>query len=349
MAGWPGGGRLDGGLLDGGLLDGGLLDGGRFDGGRAVRPAPSRVLVIRLSALGDFIMALPAMAAIRSHHPAADITLLTTRPFAELARRSGWFDRIEIDTRPRWRDLAGWARLRRMLRAGRFDRVYDLQSQDRTAMYFRLLWPGRRPEWSGIAPGASHPHTDPRRRHMHAFDIHAAQLAVAGIAAIGAPDLGWLDDDIRSLGLPSRFALLIPGSAPHRPAKRWPAARYGALASQLVDRGITPVILGTPDEQALADTIRAVCPKARDLIGRTSLFTIAGLARSATFAIGNDTGPMHLIALVGCRVVSLFSSESNPDRSAPRGPNVIVLRRGDLRALAVDEVDAALRASAPTF
>jgi ADP-heptose:LPS heptosyltransferase len=143
--------------------------------------------------------------------------------------------------------------------------------------------------------------------------------------------------------------LLIPGSAPHRPAKRWPAARYGALASQLVDRGITPVILGTPDEQALADTIRAVCPKARDLIGRTSLFTIAGLARSATFAIGNDTGPMHLIALVGCRVVSLFSSESNPDRSAPRGPNVIVLRRGDLRALAVDEVDAALRASAPTF
>jgi ADP-heptose:LPS heptosyltransferase len=314
--------------------------------GRAVRPGPARILVIRLSALGDFIMALPAMAAIRAHHRAADITLLTTAPFVELARRSGWFDRVEIDSRPRWHDPAGWARLRRSLRAGRYDRVYDLQSQDRTALYFRLLWPGRRPEWSGIAPGASHRHGDPARARMHAFDIHAAQLAVAGIAEIGQPDLGWLDADIRGLGLPSRFALLAPGSAPHRPAKRWPAARYGALASRLVDRGITPVILGGPDEQGLADSIRAVCPKARDLIGQTSLFTIAGLARHAAYAIGNDTGPMHLIALLGCRAVSLFSSESNPDRSAPRGPNVTILRRSDLATLTVDEVDAALGAGA---
>jgi ADP-heptose:LPS heptosyltransferase len=301
-----------------------------------------RVLVIRLSALGDFIMALPAMAAIRNHHPTADITLLTTPPFAELGRRSGWFDRIEIDPRPRWADLAGWIRLRRRLRAGRFDRVYDLQSQDRTGLYFRLLWPGRRPEWSGIAPGSSHRHADPARRLMHAYDIHTAQLALVGIAEIAVPDLAWLDEDIRGLGLPSRFALLVPGSAPHRPAKRWPAARFGALASRLVDRGITPVVIGAPSEQALADTIRAVCPKARDLTGRTSLFTIASLARGATFAIGNDTGPMHLIALVGCKVVSLFSAESNPERSAPRGLAVTVLRQSDLAALTVDEVDAAL-------
>jgi len=300
-----------------------------------------RVLVIRLSALGDFIMALPAMAAIRRHHPAAEITLLTSKPLAELGERSGWFNRVTIDTRPRWSNPSGWARLRNWLRAGRFDRVYDLQSQDRTALYFRLFWPGRRPEWSGIAPGASHPHRDPNRRHMHAFDIHAAQLRLAGITDIPPPDLNWLDDDIRVLGLPSRFALLVPGSAPHRPAKRWPASRYGALASALVDRGITPVILGTAAEQALADTIRAICPKARDLTGQTSLFTIAGLARRAQFAVGNDTGPMHLIALIGCRVVSLFSSESNPTRSAPRGENVTVLHRPDLEALAVNEVTVA--------
>jgi ADP-heptose:LPS heptosyltransferase len=311
--------------------------------GRAVRPAPgARILVIRLSALGDFIMALPAMEAIRRRHPAAEITLLTTLPFAELGRRSGWFDQVEIDPRPRWRDLAGWARLRRRLRAGRFDRVYDLQSQDRTALYFRLLWPGKRPEWSGIAPGASHRHTDPARRHMHAFDIHAAQLALAGIPEIPMPDLAWLDEDIRVLGLPSRFALLAPGSSPHRPAKRWPAARFGALASRLVDAGITPLVIGGAAEQALADSIRAVCPKARDLIGQTSLFMIAGLARRAVVAVGNDTGPMHLIALLGCPVVSLFSAESNPDRSAPRGPHVTMLRRSSLSDLTVDEVAAAL-------
>ncbi len=287
-----------------------------------------RILVIRLSALGDFVMALPAMAAIRRHHPTAEITLLTGKPLAELAKRSGWFNRVEIDPRPGWRNLAAWWRLRRWLRAGRFDRVYDLQSQDRTAIYFRLFWPGRRPEWSGIAPGASHPHTDPDRRHMHAFDIHAAQLAVAGIADIPPPDLSWLDESTSKLGLPSRIALLVPGSAPHRPAKRWPPERYAALAQRLVAAKITPVVVGIAEEKPLADVIRTLCQ-------------IAALARRAQFAVGNDTGPMHLIALAGCRVVSLFSDESDPARSAPRG-EVTVLHRPDLAELSVDEVATVL-------
>jgi ADP-heptose:LPS heptosyltransferase len=300
-----------------------------------------RILVIRLSALGDFIMALPAMAAIRRHHPTADITLLTTKPLAELGKRSGWFSHVEIDPKPRWGNLGTWWRLRRWLRAGRFDRVYDLQSQDRTAIYFRLFWPGRRPEWSGIAPGASHPHTDPGRGHMHALDIHAAQLAVAGIADIPPPDLSWLEDSKSKLGLPSRIALLVPGSAPHRPAKRWPTENYAALAQRLVAAKITPVIIGVAAEKPLADVIRTLCPKARDLTGQTSLFQIATLARRAQFAVGSDTGPMHLIAMVGGRVVSLFSDESNPVRSAPRG-DVTVLHRPDLAELSVEEVAAAL-------
>ncbi len=304
-------------------------------------PDARRILVIRLSALGDFIMALPAMAAIRRYHPDAEISLLTTKPLAELAKQSGWFNHIEIDPRPGWREIGKWIRLRRWLRACRFDRVYDLQSQDRTALYFRLFWPNRSPEWSGIAPGASHRHIDPARRRMHAFDIHAAQLAIAGICDIPQPDLVWLDEDTRKFGLPSRIALLVPGSAPHRPAKRWPAAQYGALAQLLVDQGITPVVIGTADERPLAQAIRAICPKARDLTGQTSLFAIAGLARRAAFAIGSDTGPMHLIAMIGCRVISLFSDESNPARSAPRG-NVTVLHRPDLADLPLEEVAMAI-------
>ncbi len=305
-------------------------------------PFPN-ILVIRLSALGDFIMALPAMAAIRRHHAGARITLLTTKPLVKFAERSGWFDKIEVDSRPTWRDPGGWIRLRRRLRAGGFDRVYDLQSQDRTALYFRLFWPGKRPEWSGIAPGASHPHTDPGRKHMHAYDIHAAQLKVAGIADIATPNLDWLDDeDIGSFDLPERFALLVPGSAPHRPAKRWPAAQYGALAGWLAGKGITSVVIGTEAEKDLAAEIGAICPHAIDLTGRTSLFAIAALARRAVAAVGNDTGPMHLIAMIGCPVISLFSSESDPKRSAPRGQSVVVMQRDDLSALSAEEVAAAL-------
>ena len=172
---------------------------------------------------------------------------------------------------------------------------------------------------------------------MHALDIHAAQLCVAGIAEIAVPDLSWLDENTRALGLPSHIALLVPGSAPHRPAKRWPTAAYGALARILVEHGITPVVIGTAGERPLAEAIRAACPKTRDLTGQTSLFAIGGLARRAVFAIGSDTGPMHLIAMVGCEVVSLFSAESNPARSAPRG-KVTVLQRPDLADLGVPEV-----------
>jgi ADP-heptose:LPS heptosyltransferase len=304
-------------------------------------PHIRRILVIRLSALGDFVMALPAMGAIRRHHPDADITLLTSKPLVELGKKSTWFNRVEIDSKPRWRDIGAWLRLRRLLRAGRFDRVYDLQSQDRTAIYFRLFWPGKPPQWSGIAPGASHPHTDPERKNMHAFDIHAAQLRVAGIAAVPAPDLAWLDEDVKRYGLPSRIALLVPGSAPHRPAKRWPTSAYGSLGTALVDRGITPVVIGTAEERPLAEAIRAACPKARDLTGQTSLLAIAGLARRAAFAIGSDTGPMHLVAMAGCPVISLFSAESNPLRSAPRG-KVTVLHCSDLADLPADAVINAL-------
>jgi ADP-heptose:LPS heptosyltransferase len=283
------------------------------------------------------------MAAIRRHHAASHITLLTSAGLAELGEKSGWFDRIEIDERPRWLDVPGWLRLRRRLRAGRYDRVYDLQAQDRTALYFRLFWPGKRPEWSGIARGASHPHRDPNRGRMHALDIHAAQLRIAGIESIPKPDLGWIDDPgLAALELPQPFALLVPGAAAHRPAKRWPIDSYAALARRLADRGITPVVVGNASERSLADRIRTGCPEAYPLTGRTSLLAVGGLAKRAIAAIGNDTGPMHLAAMVGCRSVVLFSADSNPDRAAPRGPNVTILRRDDLADLPVDEVADAL-------
>src|SRR5258708_22193418 len=89
-------------------------------------------------------------AAIRAFHRDAEITLLTTRPYAEFARLAPYFDRVWIDERPGWANPAGVWRLRPRLRAGRLRRVYDLQTPLRTAIY---LQPERRthcPEWSGI-------------------------------------------------------------------------------------------------------------------------------------------------------------------------------------------------------
>jgi len=300
--------------------------------------AKDRVLVIKLGALGDFVQAFGPFAAIRRHHADAHVTLLTTAPFADLARASRLFDDVWIDARPKAIEMAGWLALRRRLRDGGFKRIYDLQTSDRSSFYFRLFWPGPYPEWSGIAKGCSHPHANPWRDFMHTVERQAEQLKMAGIDRVPSPDLAWMQADAARFGLPSRFALLVPGGALHRPAKRWPAARFGALAAWLADRGVQPVLLGLASEADVVAAVRAACPNALSVAGATSLFDIAALARRAALAVGNDTGPMHLIAAAGCPSVVLFSNDSDPALCAPRGDRVTVLRRERLDALAVEDV-----------
>lgn len=295
------------------------------------------ILVVKLGALGDFVQAMGPFAAIRTHHGDNPITLLTTAPYADLAAASPWFDRVWLDRRPKPWQVAAWAELAGRLRGGGFVRVYDLQTSDRSAWYFRLL--GRGVEWSGVARGCSHPHANPRRDFMHTVDRQAEQLAMAGIAEVPPPDLSWVPAETESYGLPDRFALIVPGGAPHRPGKRWPAEAYGALCRRLAEAGIAPVLLGTGRERAELAAIGTACPQAVDLMDRTSFLDIAGLARRAELAVGNDTGPMHLAAAAGCRSVVLFSGESDPTLCAPRG-RVTVLRRERLSGLAVDEVAA---------
>ncbi|MBI2239229.1 MAG: glycosyltransferase family 9 protein [Magnetospirillum gryphiswaldense] len=288
------------------------------------------VLVIKLGALGDFVQAFGPFAAIRAHHPDAEITLLTTRPFAEMAVASPWFDHVWLDEKPRLWQLGKVAALRAKLRGGRFTRVYDLQTSDRSGWYFRLMGAGV--EWSGIAKGCSHPHANPRRDFMHTIDRQAEQLAMAGIESVPAPDLSWTEADLSRFGLPRPYALLCPGGAPHRPAKRWPAEYFGQLAQWLVERGITPVLLGTDKEKAEIDKIAAACPQARPLVGQTGFLDILGLGRQALVAVGNDTGPMHLAAASQVPSLVLFSAESDPALCAPRG-RVVILRQDDLADL----------------
>jgi len=299
----------------------------------------SHILVIKLGALGDFVQALGPFAAIRAHHAESHITLLTTRPFAEFALASPWFDQVWIDDKPKWWRLDKMAALGAKLRSGGFSRVYDLQTSGRSGRYFALM--GKNPEWSGIAEGCSHPHANPGRDFMHTMERQREQLEMAGITDFPGPDLGWIKSDLARFGLPARFALLCPGGAPHRPAKRWPAERFAALAIWLAERGITPVLLGTHKEESEIAVIRARCPQAVDLADRTSFLDIAALAGHAVCAIGNDTGPMHLIAAAGAKALVLFSDESDPLLCAPRG-KVTVLRRPSLSALDPDEVEAAL-------
>lgn len=295
-----------------------------------------KILVIKLGALGDFILALGAMEAVRRHHKDAHITLLTTRMFKDMAERSGYFNNIIVDSRPKFYELGDWYFLFRHLNAGNFTRVYDLQLNDRTKVYRRLFM--NAPEWSGVIAGSPLFYPNPGWRNMHAFKRHQEILKVAGID-MQMPDISWMTSDISLIKPKEPYILFIPGSAPTRPEKRWPALRYGALGLKLIKDGYQVAVLGTKAEAEEIGRVVAACPGAIDLCGRTSLYDLATLARGAAGAVGNDTGPTHLVALSGCPTIALFCSKvSNPAHSAPVGKSVQAIAAEDLGDISVGDV-----------
>lgn len=270
---------------------------------------PQRILVIRLDGLGDFMLSIGAMQAIRRHHPDAHITLLTTWPFVDVAQRSGCFDDIWIDARLKFHQLRQWFAQARRLNAAKFTRVYDLQASERTALYYRLFIGKKKPEWVGAA------------------DIES-----------GYPDLSFMHSDVSAFGLKKPYVLLVPGSDPRRPDKRWPALKYGALARKLMIQDYDVAVLGTNAEREVIARILKSCPQAHDLGGRTSFYDIVALGTGAAAAVGNDTGPLHILSLAGCPTLALFSAASDPALSAPVGDNVTVIQTDDLGDLSVEEV-----------
>lgn len=301
-----------------------------------------KILVIKLSALGDFLMALGPMAAIRRHHPDAHITIMTTRPFADMAGRSGYADAVEVVTRAKFYEIGAWLRMYKFLNGGGFSRVYDLQLNGRSNNYFRLL--RKKPVWSGIAPGAAHNYAaeNPAWRQMHAFTRHKTMLARLGID-VTVPDMRWMQTDVSLLAPKGPYVLLFPGCAPQHPYKRWPAAKFAALALKLQHQGYEVCLIGTAAEQDAIAKIKSIAPDCRDLAGRTSLYDIATLAAGAAAAVGNDTGPSHLAALSGCPVVVLFSGVTDPALSAPVGDAVTVIQSEDIADISVDDVLKQLR------
>jgi ADP-heptose:LPS heptosyltransferase len=308
-----------------------------------------RVLVIKFGGLGDVVRSFAALVRIREAHPEAEITVLTTPPYAPLYAASPYVDRVESDGRSKEfrKTFALIVRLRR----SRYDRVYDLQTSARSSRLFYGMLPFP-PQWSGIALGASHRHRNPHRDSMHALEQKADQLKAAGIwpdapitpGQAPPPDLSWAvfndqpNHSPKFFGLAEPFCLMVPGASLHRPCKRWPVERYAALARVLRAEGLNVGVIAGPAEKDLA----AAIPLAKDLTGKTDLLQIASLGARAAFAVGNDTGPTHILAAAGAPTLVLFSSDSDPALCAPRGRRVALLRQDRLSDLPLDTVLSAL-------
>lgn len=304
--------------------------------------AQEQILVIKLGAIGDFALSIVAMQSIKRHHPNATLTLLTRPQCRRLAEAIALFDDIILDSQPRLVEVPKLMSLRRRLLAPRFDRVYDLQRSDRSCGYFRLLWP-HRPEWVGTCHGATYRYEKPRDGVHHIVERERQQIALAGVEAGRYPDLSMITDDVEAEGLGDAPFLLVPGSSLKKPEKRWPAEHYARLAEGLLERGFTPVLTGGPEERDLVGEIAAKVAGAVDLTDRCPLLSLVGLARRSVGAVGNDTGPTHIIALSGCPTLTLFSGATEPRATGPWGEDTGFLQREPLHDLDPKDVLAAIR------
>ena len=302
-----------------------------------------RVLVIKLGAMGDMVQATGPFQAIRDHHSDAHIALLTTRAYKEFADSGKWFDEVLIDKRPTWHEWRSWTKLILKIRQKKYNRIYDLQTSDRTAIIFHLLRLFYKVDWCGAALGCSHYHDNPKRDLMHTLERQAEQLSLASVTNVPPPNLNNIRSDGQKFNLPEPYVLIAPGGSSHRPEKRWPKKNYAKLAKRLFSKGITPVVIGGSAEKQIGSEITAYCPEAKDLTTKTSMIDIIGLSRRASGSVGNDTGPMHIIGATGTPTLVLFSHSSDPAVCGQRGEDVKILRFQSLEDLSVDEVEANMR------
>jgi ADP-heptose:LPS heptosyltransferase len=304
------------------------------------------ILVIKLGALGDIIQAMGAFKRVRDVHPNAHITLMTTKGFKTLAEDCGYFDDIYVDHRPKWYDIGGLIAVSRFIKCGLdgqgFERVYDMQNNDRSKLYFRFFPKDR--EWVGTAKGASHrdPASKEARRKGHIFERLCDTLSYGGLKDIKIDKLEWMQGDISELGLKEPYVIIVPGCAPSRPEKRWLNDRYIEIANKLSAKDIQPVIIGTDAEKDVTTAIANGCESALDLTGKTSLYQVANLARNAKACIGNDTGPMHIIGPVGCPCVILYPGSSNAVRYRALGEKITTIQKEHMSDISAEDAFNAL-------
>jgi heptosyltransferase-1 len=300
-----------------------------------------RILLVRLSAIGDVLQCLHGLADLRASRPDASIHWLVEDRCAAVLEGHPHLDGIVVFERKAFRRewarpwlwpaaVARLLRLRRALLDLRPDAAVDLQGNLKGALLCRLSGAPRR---LALAPG----HGGREGAHRFATEIvplppapvHRADRARALLAPLGArPGAGSARvGAVAPAGpAPAPYAVLHPGVSGFGAFKRWPAERWAELARAIRERAGCDVLLTAgPGEEALADRVAALSGgAARRAAPTPSLADLGRLLARAAVVVGADTGPVHMAALLGAPTVALFGPK-DPAVYAPRGPRVAVV------------------------
>jgi len=310
-----------------------------------------RLLIVRLSAMGDVIHTLPAAEALRAAFPKAMIGWLIEERWVELlcapgAPRRGprsaqrplvdWVHTVNLKG---WRTslfevqtIERIARVWNDVRAARYQVAVDLQGAIRSGVLAR--WSGA-PMVYGAAESRESPASLWYTRQVAARGIHVIEQNLSVVETVtqrkvAVPPVDFPTDPraetvCRELLAQHRirdYAILNPGAG--WGAKRWPSQRYGEVAPRLRDYGLHCFVNCGPGEEQLGEEVSAASGGAAQAL-RLTITELVALTRGAKLFVGGDTGPLHLAAALRVPVVAIFGP-TDPARNGPYRTRSVVLR-----------------------
>ena len=301
-----------------------------------------RILLIRLSALGDCICALPVFAALRKHYPKAHIAWAIQDNFAPLLQTIPGLDEIIVFPRQRWKKIPLWLQCKeiyrfiRHIRMRHFDVTIDPQSNTKSggvAFFSRAplrichggneakeltLWLNNHP----VLPLEEQPHILQRNLHLLSpLEIPAAEPAfpLPSDPFAKAAIHSWLT---KHRLVSSRVALLVPFCGNKK--KEWPVDQFMQLSKMLSANKIPAVYINGPGrEEETKALIPAGCEDTVLLGPRTGILEMVELIRAAGVCVGGDTGPIQIAGALNIASVALFGPTA-PERSKPWGKHTIL-------------------------
>ena len=296
-----------------------------------------KILIIKPSALGDIVMAMPMFNAIRSAYPDAHISWFVRKEFADFLRVNPKIDDLIIFDRKKlskfWINADAFKELRSLinkLKMADFDLVIDCQGLFRTAFFAWVTGCKNRIGLANAREGAPLFYTNKVKmpeNSVHVID-HYMKLAKESGAKISKIEYGLvtIQKDIESVkskleskGLNGRdYAVIVPGAS--REAKVWPGGKFAILAEKIFEEfGLVSVLSGSPGEKKITEVIAKVCKvPVIDMAGETSMPELTAMIANGELTVSNDTGPGHIGVATGKPVLILFGP-INPARLRPYG------------------------------
>lgn len=291
------------------------------------------ILIVKLSAIGDVIHALPVAYALKQKYPEARITWVVEKPAYELLTNNPNIDEIIVFDKPKFKSIVGLLtngyQLAKELKAHKFDVAIDLQGLFKSAAISYLSGASKRLVYCnarelshlvGQRICGEHENGHVVDRYLDVathlgctvdeviFPLHITEAESRKAEAIA---------NHGGLQLDNPYVVLAPGT--NWISKCWPPTHFAKLADKLYDNNIIPVMIGGPNDTRLAQEIIAnTGVPTIDLTGKTSMKELAYIIKRAQAFVGGDTGPMHLAVAVGTKVVTMFGP-TDPKRNGPYG------------------------------